>query len=292
MSNSGSVSDVNNSGTMSNSGAITSSITNTGLVTNTGTIGTAASSANGNIPSGASITNNRGGILNNSGTVTTSVVDNSGQISNSGTFVLLANANGNTNGNSSGTYTQTAGKTTIDGIFNGDMLLQGGTLNGWGAIQGKVTVMNGASVLPGHSPGTMTIQDLTLENGSILNLDVSTTGGVSDRLIIGGSFDAQLGSQISFNLTDTAGVASDFSSLNMTDYFSFSGASATNPNLFSNVIVLAQGTGKSLFALTLSNTGSVASVAAVPEPENYAMFLAGLGLLGLFTRRQRKLETV
>jgi fibronectin-binding autotransporter adhesin len=295
MSNSGSVSSVYNSGTMSNSGAITSSITNTGLVTNTGRVGEAVTIENGTAPSGAlgvRVSNNAGAILNNSGTVIANSVDNSGQISNSGTFVLLANANGYTNGNSSGTYTQTAGKTTIDGTFVGDMLLKGGTLNGWGAIQGKVTVMNGASVLPGHSPGTMTIQDLTLENGSILNLDVSTTGGISDRLIIGGSFDAQIGSKISFNLTDTAGVASDFSSLNMTDYFSFSGASATNTNLFSNVTVLAQGTGKSLFALTLSNTGSVASVAAVPEPENYAMFLAGLGLLGLFTRRQRKLETV
>jgi hypothetical protein len=152
--------------------------------------------------------------------------------------------------------------------------------------------MNGASVMPGHSPGTMTIQDLTLENGSILNLDVSTKGGISDRLNIGGNFDAKQGSQLSLNLTDTIGVGTDFSSLNLTDYFSFSGASAANTSLFSNMTVLAQGTGKSLFSLTLNSNGSVASVAAVPEPDSYAMFLAGLGLLGLFTRRQRKLETV
>ncbi|QOJ22056.1 MAG: PEP-CTERM sorting domain-containing protein [Gammaproteobacteria bacterium] len=29
-------------------------------------------------------------------------------------------------------------------------------------------------------------------------------------------------------------------------------------------------------------------LAAVPEPENYAMLLAGLGMFGLITRRRRK----
>jgi hypothetical protein len=37
----------------------------------------------------------------------------------------------------------------------------------------------------------------------------------------------------------------------------------------------------------VSNTTSVYSLAPVPEPETYAMLLAGLGLLG-FTARRRK----
>lgn len=36
-----------------------------------------------------------------------------------------------------------------------------------------------------------------------------------------------------------------------------------------------------------SNTTSVYSLAAVPEPETYAMFLAGLGLVGVMVRARR-----
>jgi len=43
-------------------------------------------------------------------------------------------------------------------------------------------------------------------------------------------------------------------------------------------------------SVTASGAGSVA--APVPEPESYAMLLAGLGLMGTIARRRRKTETV
>lgn len=41
-------------------------------------------------------------------------------------------------------------------------------------------------------------------------------------------------------------------------------------------------------ALGASGAGSISYTAAVPEPESYAMFLAGLGLMGLLARRRSK----
>ena len=36
------------------------------------------------------------------------------------------------------------------------------------------------------------------------------------------------------------------------------------------------------------NTGNVASIAAVPEPETYALMLAGIGMVGFMAKRRRR----
>ena len=40
-------------------------------------------------------------------------------------------------------------------------------------------------------------------------------------------------------------------------------------------------------AVDINNEGQVIAIGVIPEPESYAMFLAGLGLIGLMTRRKR-----
>jgi len=37
----------------------------------------------------------------------------------------------------------------------------------------------------------------------------------------------------------------------------------------------------------INNHGQVAAISAIPEPETYAMLLAGLGLLGFIARRRK-----
>jgi hypothetical protein len=54
----------------------------------------------------------------------------------------------------------------------------------------------------------------------------------------------------------------------------------------------AGGVGGSQYSFSLYTNGSnqdylVASVSPVPEPETYAMLLAGLGLMGFTVRRRR-----
>jgi hypothetical protein len=40
-------------------------------------------------------------------------------------------------------------------------------------------------------------------------------------------------------------------------------------------------------AVDINNVGQVIAVDVIPEPETYAMFLAGLGLLGFMAGRKR-----
>ena len=45
-------------------------------------------------------------------------------------------------------------------------------------------------------------------------------------------------------------------------------------------VILTQATG-------INNAGQVIAVGTIPEPEIYALFLAGLGLVGFMTRRKK-----
>lgn len=67
----------------------------------------------------------------------------------------------------------------------------GATFSGTGIAGGSVTIANGGILAPGNSPGTLTVGSLTLNNGSILNYDLSTAGivggGVNDLVIVNGA---------------------------------------------------------------------------------------------------------
>ena len=60
-----------------------------------------------------------------------------------------------------------------------------------------------------------------------------------------------------------------------------------------DVFALGQfvGVGTSLGALTFTSSSDVVFTAAVPEPETYAMLMAGLGLLGVVARRKKQMAS-
>lgn len=171
--------------------------------------------------------------------------------------------------------------------LNGNVLILGGILSGGGTINGGAFVGGGpgqAMVLPGHSPGTLTINgDFSLLPNGVLELEVeSTPGGIAfDRLAVSGAI--LLNGHV--NILVGAGVQqSDMAGLN---FFDCGGpCSITYGSNFTWDLPGRPGS-----QLSFSSTGlEVTTLAPVPEPESYAFMLAGLGLVGWMARRRTKLQ--
>ena len=169
------------------------------------------------------------------------------------------------------------------------------------------------TVAPPSTVGTGAVVLLGVAGGGVTSIDVGTTFTSVVSLFSNGTDDfAGIGSLTAvspLSLTATLGSAVGFSS----GFGSFSGAvtavEATGPATNRVVNVFAQGTftpsgtlanfapgGMSLsFSATQNQPGGSISAsysfsspaALVPEPETYAMLLAGLGAVGLLARRRR-----
>lgn len=312
---------INVNAVLSNQGAIDNVVNNTGSVSNSGHIDSVQNFGNGSLTNatGASIryvrhdsattfTNagtvdslyNLGTVVNN-GTVN-GIRLNSGTFTNHGTLLLdgasfsgtvINTGTASMNADSSasgGTYTQTAGTTTINGELHSNVQLQGGFLKGSGAIFGNVTVSDGAQVNPGNSPGSLTINgDFNLQSGSVLNLEVASINGVLkfDELVVTGTFtksgtiNFNLGAGVTFDVdADVRTFTSAGQTVNLTDMFSLN----LLPGLIDTQVSVVDASG-GVTAWTIAATDIPA--VPVPEPETYAMMLAGLGLVGWAARRRK-----
>lgn len=161
-------------------------------------------------------------------------------------------------------------------------------MSGAGTITGDVTIGSGASINPGNTPGTMTINgDFT--SGGTLTFEIAGLGsGLYDMLDINGNADFT-GGRIRFDFIDgfhaTAG--------NYWDFFSSDTISGWD-NLGFTFNGLGAGLGWDIAHLDsgverlwiFSNP-----VASVPEPETYAMLIVGLGLIGLAMHRKTERTT-
>ncbi len=79
--------------------------------------------------------------------------------------------------------------------------------------------------------------------------------------------------------TDNGGIFLDFD--NTPKHFTFgSGNTAGSFDFFVNDLSVTAGH-------TVAVSGSIIQAAAVPEPETYALFLAGLGAVGFMVRRRK-----
>ncbi len=228
-------------------------------------------------------------------------VVSAGDVHNSGMFVVDAtgSASGRDFTNTGGHFTirangsvsardfvNSGGVLTVDGTLDnwgGTLQLTGGWLAGNGIINGGAIVGGGPSdaiFTPGHSPGTMTINGAfsLLPNG-VLEIEIERDPGTGliayDRVIADSYF---LDGHVRFLVGSGIGTA-DVSFL---DFLGCGGRSCVSyGGNFSFDFPGRPGS-----ELIADESGlRIASLAPVPEPETWALLLAGIGLLGYRARR-------
>ena len=168
-----------------------------------------------------------------------------------------------------------AARTVVNGTLTMPLIdLGAGSLSGTGTIIGAVS-NSGGSVAPGASPGKLAIQG-NYTQGAGGSFDVEINGlqqGVEhDWLAITGT--ASLAGTLRLNFGYTPILGSSFVILT---------SGGLRSGTFSSLI---QPSGWDLVA-TYNPHDVTLTVAAVPEPETYALMFAGLALVGFAARRRK-----
>ena len=166
--------------------------------------------------------------------------------------------------------------------FSGNFITLGSGLDGWTINSGNVDLINnywqpaGGSYsldLNGSSAATIS-QSFATSVGTTYNVSFSMAGnhdGGGDKTITVGVTDPH---SFSFALAGSSHAAMGWQA----ESFSFVATSAVS------TLTFAGSPANSYYGAALDN---VSVTAAVPEPETYAMLLAGLGLVGAIARRRR-----
>jgi autotransporter-associated beta strand protein len=122
-------------------------------------------------------------------TLTGNSGDNSyyGAINGSGTFTKNGSATQSLQGNNTlGAVNLNDGSLILNGAnTTGNITVNGGTLAGIGSVSGPVVVNNSGHLSPGASPGTFTAGELTLNAGSILDMELVSAGN-GDLMVANG----------------------------------------------------------------------------------------------------------
>jgi len=144
--------------------------------------------------------------------------------------------------NSLGPVAINAGELLFNGTSTtGPVTVNGGTLGGTGSVSGTVTVNSGAHLAPGASIESLAVGALTLNAGSILDIELATPG-VSDSVLVSGLLTINGGS---LQLTNAEFMAAG--TYMLIDYGTISGS----------IAALGTPTGPAGFKYKLVDTGSV-----------------------------------
>ncbi len=128
-----------------------------------------------------------------------------GDLSNAGALMV---GSGGTFSTGTSDYLQSSGTTTVDGTLSAaNVTLNGGALNGSGAIQGNLT--NAATIEPGDAPGTLTVQgNYTQPAAGVLDVDLDGASQfgqltVSGTATLDGTLNVSLSNTYTPNLGDS-----------------------------------------------------------------------------------------
>ena len=238
---------------------------------------------------------NNGVIELNSGATLIRSAAHTGNVVNNGDFIVKEGASYiNDYPASTGSYVQNSGRTVVNGIMAEDIFINDGTFGGSGTVVGNLVIGPNGTLIPGNSPGTLTVEgDLFLDESASLILEIDGTAtGEYDRLLVGGSFDLFGG--IVFDLGagfDEMLFADSNSGFSLADMFLDLSENSLDLSLLIGSDMRINLDGGNSFLLDLADDGNggylTTSTAVVPVPA--AIWLFGSGLIGLvgFARRKK-----
>jgi len=93
--------------------------------------------------------------------------------------------------------------------FSGQLTVSEGTLGGNGELAGPVLVSSGASINPGTSVGTLATGAVTFETGSSFVVELDTTAGTADALVVDGSVTINSGALLKLVGLGTPGTIAE-----------------------------------------------------------------------------------
>lgn len=223
--------------------------------------------------------------------------------------------NGGFEADAAGSYAPT-GWTVTETMATGGVVVDNGTLSpasGW-ATTGAAAGTNYA-LLDSWNPGAFIMMQ-SFSTGAVSSATLSFNMFVNDNSADGNTYTSNsldllaandAGSLVNFARVDLlkSGAAADATGSDVVATFYLGGATGRKfqdqSNNYGNFTydlsgLLAPGGNYTLRFATASNVGSMVmgvdnvslQVTAVPEPESYAMLLAGLGLIGAISRRRNR----
>lgn len=197
-----------------------------------------------------------------------------------GTYIVSNNSNGYL-----GATNVKSGNLVVSGNISTSSLTtveSGATLSGSGTV-GALSVLDGGTLAPGNSPGTLTVGGtLSLENSSILSFELNPTnftvgGGIND--LITGATHLTLDGLL--NITASTGSFTGVTS-GVWRLFNYTGSLTDNALTLNTMPTLDLGYSWSLDTATANQV----NLTIVPEP-NVAALVGGLGMLTLLRRRRQ-----
>ncbi|HVY05430.1 MAG TPA: PEP-CTERM sorting domain-containing protein [Burkholderiales bacterium] len=267
--------DYQNNGTLNNAGTIaTDTLGNDGTLNNSGQIKYNALSNNGVLNNsgalpGSSFSNT--GVTNNAGIINSNSVQNTGTLLNAGAIIGTGNVN------------QNGGTLVNNGlIVENKVNVNGGALQGNGIVVAPV-IVNGGTINAGDmgaGTGTLTIDGKLSFNSGVLLTEISGTSAGSFDLLKVTDKASFLGGVLEFSFLD--GYLPDVGDSWL--FLTADGGVSGWEGLTREFLGVPS---NYLFDVQAANGGLVLSVAAVPEPETYAMMIAGLGFLTFVVRRKK-----
>lgn len=174
---------------------------------------------------------------------------------------------------------------TVNVAAGATFTVSGSSFVNTGLIQGGGTVItptggmtNAGTIGPGNSPGHLTIDgDLIMATDGVVSIELN---GVADFDLLTVIGDATLGGEL--DVVRLAGYTPTIG-----DSFIIMTFNDRHATTFGRVNFLGFGSGVE-FNVTYREQDVLLGVAAVPEPETWAMLLGGLGLVGLVAGRRRE----